>query len=122
MKTTLFGMIGGAMLVFLAWSFNGRETSVFAEHPSVYDTATQLIAVPIQVDNARQQIAVIDPVKREMAVYHIDLPTGVITLKSARNISGDLQIDDFNGVNPLPRDIRAQLNQASGQINSGGPR
>ncbi|HZZ28532.1 MAG TPA: hypothetical protein VFE46_11065 [Pirellulales bacterium] len=109
MKATLVGAVAGALAVVLGWWMFGRETPVFAEHPSVYDTSTQLIAVPIQVDNVRQQIAVIDPVKRAMCVYHIDLPTGTITLKSARNISGDLQIDDFNGVNPLPRDIRAQL-------------
>jgi hypothetical protein len=110
MKTTLFGMIGGALLVFLAGSFNGRETSVFAEHPSVYDPSSELIALPTQVDNARQQITVIDPNKRVICVYHVDLPTGSVTLKSVRNISGDLQIDDFNGVSPLPRDVRAQLN------------
>jgi hypothetical protein len=109
MKTTLLGAVVGALIVVLGWSFGGHQTPVFAEHPSVYDSATQLIAVPIQVDNVRQQIAVIDPIKRAMCVYHIDLPTGAITLKSVRNISGDLQIDDFNGVNPLPRDVRAQL-------------
>ncbi|HTQ39520.1 MAG TPA: hypothetical protein VMJ32_10855 [Pirellulales bacterium] len=109
MKTTLFGAVGGALIVGLVWSVLGRETPVFAEHPSVYDPASELIALPTQVDNARQQITVIDPVKRVMCVYHVDLPTGAITLKGVRNISGDLQIDDFNGVNPLPRDVRAQL-------------
>jgi len=48
-------------------------------------------------------------VKRAMSVYHIELASGKITLKSVRNIYGDLQIDDFNAEAPLPRDIRAQL-------------
>jgi hypothetical protein len=109
MKTTLFGAFGGALIALLVGSFFGHESAVFAQHPSAYDATAELIALPTQVDNARQQVTVIDPVKRVICVYHIDLPTGGITLKSVRNISGDLQIDDFNGASPLPREVRAQL-------------
>jgi hypothetical protein len=109
MKSTLFGAIGGALIALLVGSFFGRESAVFAQRPSVYDPTGELIALPTQVDNGRQQITVIDPTKRVICVYHIDLPTGGITLKSVRNISGDLQIDDFNGTSPLPREVRAQL-------------
>jgi hypothetical protein len=109
MKTTLFGAVGGALIVVLVGSFFGHESAVFAQRPSVYDSTGELIALPTQVDNGRQQITVIDPIKRVMCVYHVDLPTGGITLKCVRNISGDLQIDDFNGVSPLPREVRAQL-------------
>ncbi len=42
-----------------------------------------------------------------MCVYHIDA-SGVITLKSARNIHWDLQMEQYNGTSPLPRDIRSQ--------------
>jgi hypothetical protein len=90
-------------------SLFGHESAVFAQRPSVYDPTGELIALPTQVDNGRQQITVIDPIKRVICVYHIDLPSGGITLKSVRNISGDLQIDDFNGTSPLPREVRAQL-------------
>ena len=109
MKSTLFGAVGGTLIAVLVGSVFGHENSVFAQHPSVYDPSATLIAFTNQVDNARQQITVIDPVKRVICVYHVDLPTGGITLKSVRNISGDLQIDDFNGASPLPREVRAQL-------------
>jgi hypothetical protein len=49
-----------------------------------------------------------------MCIYHVDTPTGTVTLKSARNISGDLQIDEFNAIGPLPRDIRGQLEHRYG--------
>jgi hypothetical protein len=109
MKTTLFGAVAGALIAVLVGSVFGHESAVFAQRPSVYDPTGELIALPMQVDNGRQQITVIDPVKRVMCVYHIDLPSGGITLKSVRNISGDLQIDDFNGASPLPREVREQL-------------
>jgi hypothetical protein len=109
MKTTLFGVTGVVLAAVLAWTLLGRETAVFAQRASVYDPSSELIALPAQVEGGRQQVTVIDPIKRVICVYHIDTPTGAITLKSVRNISGDLQIDDFNGVNPLPRDVRAQL-------------
>ena len=109
MKTTLFGVVAGAMIAAVVGSLTGHESAVFAQRPSVYDPTGQLIALPTQVDNNRQQITVIDPIKRVICVYHIDLPSGGITLKSVRNIAGDLQIDDFNGTSPLPREVRAQL-------------
>ena len=34
---------------------------------------------------------------------------GELALKSVRNIQWDLQMTEFNGVAPLPRDIRAML-------------
>jgi len=109
MKTTLFGVVTGAMIAAVVGSLLGHESAVSADRPSVYDPTGQLIALPAQVDNNRQQITVIDPIKRVICVYHIDLPSGGITLKSVRNIAGDLQIDDFNGTSPLPREVRSQL-------------
>ena len=54
-------------------------------------------------------VTVIDPRQRSMSVYHVELSTGEITLKSVRNIQWDLQMMDFNGTNPLPKEIRAVL-------------
>ena len=55
-----------------------------------------------------QQLTVVDAETKRLAVYHID-STGAIELRSVRNISGDLQIDVFNGVEPYPKDIRSLL-------------
>ena len=35
--------------------------------------------------------------------------SGQITLKSVRNVQGDLLMDDFNAGNPTPREIRSLL-------------
>jgi hypothetical protein len=44
-----------------------------------------------------------------MSVYHIGLTTGKIALRSVRNIHWDLQMTEFNGEAPLPREIQALI-------------
>lgn len=60
----------------------------------------------VELSDGRQQTTVIDVRTRTMAVYHIDSRSGVITLKSVRNLGWDLQIDDYNSGKPPPREIR----------------
>src|SRR5262245_57021153 len=102
MKATLIGAVGGALIVALA-GFLFRETPVYAQRPSAVDSSTELITHMTPIDNARQQLTVIDPRMQVMSIYHLDLPTGNVTLKSVRNIRWDLQIVEFNGTSPLPR-------------------
>jgi|SRR5690606_15285519 len=56
-----------------------------------------------------QQLLVIDPRLRVASVYHVETATGVIALRSVRQIHWDLQLAEYNGVNPLPREIRLML-------------
>ena len=58
-----------------------------------------------------QQVTIIDPDTRALSVYHINLVTGGVELKSVRNIHWDLQMTEFNGTSPLPREIRSLLEQ-----------
>ncbi|HTM54494.1 MAG TPA: hypothetical protein VL175_10725 [Pirellulales bacterium] len=70
-----------------------------------------LIALTVPSGEHRQQVTVIDPDLRVVGVYHIDLATGEIVLKSVRNIHWDLQLGVFNGTSPLPREVQALLEQ-----------
>jgi hypothetical protein len=79
--------------------------------PAVPATSSGLIALASAAGEQRQQVTVIDPEKHVMSVYHIDLATGVVMLKSVRNIHWDLQMSEFNGTNPLPREVRSMLDQ-----------
>jgi hypothetical protein len=56
-----------------------------------------------------QQFTVVDPATRAMAVYHVDLKTGQIELKSVRNLRFDLQLEDYNGVTPKAKEVRIQV-------------
>jgi hypothetical protein len=73
--------------------------------------STGLIALATSVGDHRQQLTVVDPELRVMGVYHIDGATGEIVLKSVRNIHWDLQMVEFNGTSPTPREIRTQIEQ-----------
>ncbi len=46
-----------------------------------------------------------------MSVYHVESATGEIALKSVRRFHWDLQMDEFNGDSPSPREIRALIEQ-----------
>jgi len=72
---------------------------------------SDLIALNSDVIEGRQQVVVIDAKTRVMSVYHIEQGTGVISLKSVRSIAADLLMDEFNTGSPLPREIRAILDQ-----------
>ena len=61
--------------------------------------------------DGRQQITIVDPRQRVMAVYHVDRVSGALALKSVRNLTWDLLIEDFNSGTPAPRDIRALKEQ-----------
>jgi hypothetical protein len=70
--------------------------------------AQQLITLTAE-SNQAQQLTVIDPTTRAMAVYHVDKATGRVSLKSVRQFHWDLQLEEFNGASPLPREIQTML-------------
>jgi len=112
MKTAAFGLLAGVALTFVLGgmsSGSNRALAVGSSRATANDG--QLIALATSVDEHRQQITVIDPASRVMSVYHIELATGKVTLKSVRKIHWDLEMSDFNAVSPLPREIRTLLEQ-----------
>jgi hypothetical protein len=58
-----------------------------------------------------QQLLLVDPRLKVICVYQVDRSSGQITLKSVRNVHWDMMMDEFNGVSPSPRDIRAILHR-----------
>ena len=71
----------------------------------------ELIAIDAMVGDKIQQITIVDPKRRSLSVYHIELETGKIQLRSVRNINWDLNIEEYNAARPLPHEIRSQLEQ-----------
>ena len=61
------------------------------------------------LDDGRRLLIVVDPVTRHAAVYHVDQASGSLTLKSARDLSGDLSLDEFNVQEPRPAAIRRMI-------------
>lgn len=114
MNKAVLGVLAGAGLVLAAVGGPDGRSEVFAQRSAAYGQAEQgsgLIAWPTPIGDKGQLLTVIDPNLRVIGVYHIDLATGKIALRSVRNIRWDLQMTYLNNENPLPRDIQLMLEQ-----------
>ena len=115
MRRTMWG-IGLSVLVgvaLLGWSSPWGEVRAEQQPPAVKPLVLSdgLMALSSDTAEGLQQVVVIDSKTRVMCVYHIDHKTGASTLKSARSLAADLEMDEFNTEKPLPREIRAILNK-----------
>lgn len=110
MRSVVFGVLFIVCLIGIVVGGDVWRTRLHAHQPAVWPQG-ELIALNSDVEEGRQQIVVIDPKSRVMSVYHIEHATGVISLKSVRNIHADLLMDEFNTTSPLPKEIRAILDQ-----------
>lgn len=113
MRTTVIGLVFGVALVLAFWGLFPERSQVFAERPVSIPSQEGggLITLTNPASEGRQQLTVIDQQRMVISVYHLNLTTGEIELKAVRKIEWDLQMVEFNGVSPLPRDIRSMLDQ-----------
>ena len=109
------GLLGLALFVVgVARMADAQGPRTAAVERSVHDRATgssDLLALSHEGPDGRQQITIVDPRQRVMAVYMIDRTSGALSLKSVRNLQWDLMIEDYNSGTPAPRDIRALKEQ-----------
>ncbi len=73
--------------------------------------AGDIIALATPASEGRQLLTIVDSKQKTVAVYHVDLATGEITLSSVRQIEWDLKLSEFNSDRPLPGEIRSLLEQ-----------
>ena len=116
MRVAVWGVLVGTALTILIVRACLQRTPALAQGPSPrhaerFVPSGELIALTCDADEGRQQVTVIDPKTRVMAVFHIERSTGKITLKSVRNVHWDLLMEEFNGTSPSPGEIRALLEQ-----------
>lgn len=64
------------------------------------------------LEDGRRLLVVVDPTTRHAAVYHLDPASGSLALRSARDLTWDLSIDEFNAVEPRPGALRKMLQTA----------
>ena len=105
--------IVAAVLAIATWSSLAGPPQAAPPRTSGLQAAASsgLIALSSSLGDHRQQLTVVDPELKVLGVYHVDGMTGEIVLKSVRNIHWDLQMMEFNGTAPTPREIRTQLEQ-----------
>ncbi|MEN0111708.1 MAG: hypothetical protein AAF805_13400 [Planctomycetota bacterium] len=61
----------------------------------------------LEKPNGPHVAVVFDPVRRVLAVYHIDPTDGAIKLKSVRSLGVDLRLRQFNSSDPTPDELQA---------------
>lgn len=61
------------------------------------------------LSDGRRLLLVVDPATRHTAVYHVDSERGTLTLRSTRDVSWDLMVEDFNAQDPKPGALRNLL-------------
>jgi hypothetical protein len=88
-----------------------RPSVGFAQRSASPTTSTGPLVTLSTSTPEQEQVTLIDPETRTMAVYHIDKTSGKIVLKSVRNIHYDLKMIEFNGAEPLPGEIRSLLGE-----------
>jgi hypothetical protein len=84
------------------------QRTVSAVAPATTASGADLIVLSAMLGEKGQMLTVVDPRQQVICVYHIDLNSGKIALKSARKITWDLQITDFNNEIPMPREIQSR--------------
>jgi len=86
-----------------------------AQRPSAAGGSGPLWISESRLDDSRRLLVVIDELGRHAAIYHVDAVAGTLTLKSTRDISGDLAVGDFNAQDPRPGAIQRMLQLPASQ-------
>jgi hypothetical protein len=115
MKRAILGTFVGVGILLVAAAVAQQRGETTAQHGTPLAAApatagSELIVVPTALGEKGQLLTVVDPRQRALCVYQIDM-AGKITLKSARNIYWDLQINNFNNEGLLPQEVRSLSEQ-----------
>ena len=120
MRIAACGLSCTAVLVAVCWAIS-LDLSAYGQPPArpqaqpvlpsrlPVAAAGDLMAFSSETTTGPSQVMLIDAKTRVMCVYHVDRTTGEIELKSVRNFHWDLLLEEFNGVQPLPSEIRALM-------------
>lgn len=112
MRRAVCGALAALIVTALAAGVWPQTTAAFAQRSTGaggnLSAGQELIAFAASTEDHGQMMIVLEPRGRVVSVYHVS-PKGEIALKSVRNIDADLRLSDYNGVSPLPHEIRSML-------------
>ena len=105
MRTRTAFLSGGLALLVVA----ALWLDLFSQHvtaPQTGNPASETQVLSTLLPNGVQQVLIVDTRLQTLAVYHVDPAMGKIQLRSVRNLQMDLAVEDFNTLEPLPREMR----------------
>ena len=113
MRIAGYGIVIGIAVCAVALAAEFPQTHAQRTTPERASAADQLIALPFEAADGKQQVTIVDPRTRVIAVYQVDKVSGSLALRSVRNVHWDLLMEEYNTSHgsPTPRDIRALAEQ-----------
>lgn len=72
----------------------------------------------VPLDGDRHLLMVVDPTRQVLAVYHVDAVSGTVRLRSTRALAYDLQLEEFNAVDPTPQAMKKMLQFGTPPVSS----
>ncbi|MHC2067832.1 hypothetical protein ACYFX5_10200 [Bremerella sp. T1] len=111
MWKTLLSAIVVMVAVTLSAELFRNTSSAWAQKQHGLPVSSGLVVHNMPCESGGQFMVMVDPETRVLAVYHVEGNGGKVSLKSVRNLQWDLLIEEFNGGEPSPREIRTLLNQ-----------
>jgi hypothetical protein len=98
-----------AMATFLGSGGLAAQRTGRAPPAAAGDQNGPLWTLATPLDDGRQMLLVVDQQARALAIYHVDPTNGTLALKSTRDISWDLLVEDFNCQEPRPAALKKML-------------
>jgi hypothetical protein len=113
MKAAVIGALIGAGLTAVAFGEPVGAPRAAAQQASPYEVGAShdLIALSAPGADNHLLLTIVDAKAKVVSVYQVDRANGEIALKSVRDINWDLRMMEFNGVKPLPHEIRSLVEQ-----------
>lgn len=99
----------GLLALAFAWRAMAEPAGPVSDSRALLDSGSLVTHVATLQEH--EQLTIIDPQARVIAVYHIDAGSGEISLRSVRDFRWDLQMEEFNNANPRPREVRVAVEQ-----------
>ena len=98
------GLLG--LMLCAAWMAVVDPPVVLSQTGAEGVSSDQMQIVSTLLPTGVQQIVVVDPSEKSMAVYHVEPAQGKVQLKSVRRLTWDLRMEQFNAQTPLPSELR----------------
>ena len=102
-----FGITVGVMIVLAAVVLLGPSEPVCAQVPGAAGGTDSTVVVNVADASGGQFVVLVDTAKQVIGSYQVDAESGKITLRSIRNYRWDFQMEEFNGAEPRPHEVRA---------------
>lgn len=111
-KEVTFGIALGVMIAAAAAILFGRNESAQAQIPAASAGQTDsTVVVNVAGSGGGQFVVLVDTNQNVIGTYHVNPENGKITLRSVRNYRWDFQMEEFNGAEPRPHEVRAMVEE-----------